>query len=387
MLISVYAGQRHTATTRPAVRTEGLRGFSRYSYGMDVDEGVILKRLLIVLSIIAALMILLSAAGCGTASQSASLAGDETPEGILAASMDAATNISSAQADFDLTVSFNVEESQLPEEAAAFVSEPMTVSGHMAFASEPQAIDLALEASLAGEPMQIALKATGNKAYMGMGDQWYEAPAEMQQTATSMPTDSEEMQTMLTSLGLDPSTWMKGVTMVGEESLDGADVYHLQATPDLAAMVADMFKLMQSEQFSTMMGQATGSTDVSGAAGTMPALDGLEEMQQQLPEMFKNLKAEVWVDKASLNPVKISFSADIVPPAGEDAAGLNGVSIAMTLSLKEINQPVTVEAPASPKSWDEFMTDIQADPSLLGPLGSLLAGGLGSMTGDTLTTQ
>ena len=341
-----------------------------------------MRRLLIAPLIVAALVLALglALAGCGTAAQNASLGGDTSPAGILAASMDASTAVTSAKAEFDLSLSFDVDKSQMPAEQLAYLDQPMQISGQLAFAAEPLALDLALDASLAGQALNVGLKMAEGKAYIGLAGQWYEAPAEMMQMfggAGSQTATSEQMQNMLTDLGIDPAAWMKEVRLVGEESLDGVDVYHLEATPDLTAMINDVFGLMQSGQFAGMMGQtgATGGTDGTGA--TLPAMDGLDEIQQQLPEMFRNLKAEIWVAKDSLLPLKTTVGAQIVPPAGEDSGGVNAINFSMTVALSDINEPVSVDAPVSAQPWDEFLKALEANPAMLGPLGGLGAGSLG----------
>jgi hypothetical protein len=353
------------------------------------------RRLLIAPFFVVALVLGLGLAGCGTASQSASPSGDQTPAGILAASMDASSTITSAKADFGLSVTFDVDKTKVPPEQLAYMEQPMQVSGQLAFASQPQALDLTVDASLAGQTMNVAMKMVGNKAYLGLAGQWYEAPAEMMQAfggGASQTAQTEQMQKMLTELGIDPATWMKDVTMVGEETLDGVPVYHLEAAPDLTAIVGDVFKLIQSQQFTTMMGQATPATGTDGTAQTLPSVQGLGDLQTQLPEMFRNLKASVWITKDSLNVVKVTIEAQVVPPAGQDSGGVNAINISISLAMRDIDKPVSVDAPASAQSWDALQKAIEADPSLLGPLGALsgaaLGGtGLGGTSLDGTTTD
>jgi hypothetical protein len=341
------------------------------------------RRLLIASLIVAALVLALGLglAGCGTAPQSASASGDQTPAGILAAAMDSSSNITSANANFDLSVSFDVDKTKLPAEESAFMTQPIKVSGQLAFAGKPQALDLAVDASLAGQALNAGLKMVDSKAYLSLGGKWYETPAQMTQmlgTSSSQTASADELKKTLGDLGIEPATWMKEVTLVGEETLDGVAVYHLEAAPDLTAIVNDVFKLMQSKQFSGLMGQASAAAGTGSTTETIPSLQSLGSLQTQLPEMFRNLKASVWVAKNSMNVVKATVEAQIVPPAGQDSGGVNAINLSLTLAMKDINKPVSVTAPAPVESWDAFQKALAADPSLLGPLGALGGAALGS---------
>ena len=341
-----------------------------------------MRRLLIVPSIVAALLFALAIglAGCGASAQNAALGDDQTPAGILAASLESSSTMTSGTADFDVSVSFDVDQDQLSAEELAFVGQPITLSGQMAFAQDPLALDLTLDASLAGQPLSLGMKMVDGKAYLSLGGQWYEAPAEMMQafTDSASQTDyAEQMDTMLTELGIDPATWMKDVKDLGDEEIDGIATYHLQATPDLAVIFTDVFKLIQSPQFMGMLGQAGSSADSGASMELLPSLDGLGDLQTQLPQMFSDLKAEAWIAKDSLQLMKAVITAQIVPPAGEDAAGVNAVNLSVGLGLAGINEPVSVQAPESAGSWDDFQKALQNDPSLLGPLGALSGVSLG----------
>lgn len=356
-----------------------------------------MRGLLIAPLIVAALVLALGLglAGCGTASQSAALGGDQSPADILAASMEASSGITSAKAEFELSVTFDVDKTKVPAKELAFMGQPIQVSGRLAFAKEPQALDLTIDASLAGQAMNVGMKMIGDKAYVTLGGQWYEAPAEMMQMfgkSASQGAAIEDLQKSLAELGIDPATWLKDVTMVGEETLDGVAVYHLEAAPDLTAIMSDVFKLMQSKQFAGMMSQASSATSTdtgaNGTAQTLPSVQSLGDLQTQLPQMFRNLKASVWVAKGSLNVVKAVVEAQIVPPAGEDSGGVNAISLSLTLAMKDINKPVSVDAPASAQSWDALQKALEADPSLLGPLGALGGAAIGGgTTTESLNNQ
>jgi hypothetical protein len=89
----------------------------------------------------------------------------------------------------------------------------------------------------------------------------------------------------------------------------------------------------------------------------------------------------MWIDKDSLQMLKIAVNATMAPPTGEDSGGVNSITLAMTVSLTGLNEPVNVTAPAGAKPWEQFQKDIEANPSLLGPLGAMGLSGSGTDLG------
>jgi hypothetical protein len=72
----------------------------------------------------------------------------------------------------------------------------------------------------------------------------------------------------------------------------------------------------------------------------------------------------------------------MVPPAGEEAQGMNAIMIDMGLSLRGINEPVAVETPTEARPWSELEKAMQEDPGMIfGPLSGLLGmAGAGSVS-------
>lgn len=342
-----------------------------------------MRRLLLSLLVVSALMVVLGAAGCGGA-QTAGLSesADQSPEAILTAAVAAAEDMTSAQGNFEFNISFDVDTSQLPEEAQGLVGQPMTIAGTLAYASDPQAMEFTVAADLLGQTLDMGMKVADDKAWFRFLDQWYEAPAEMQElmgSSAEQDTQMAELQTMLSEAGIDPMTWMKDLRLVGEETLDGVAVYHLAASPDIGKMMTDLLALMQNEQFMGLL-DPTGSSGGLMGAGMMPAPEELQQMEDQLASMFESLVADVWIGVEDSILRQATIEARMVPPAGEDADGLNAINLSATILLQGINQPITVEPPASALPWSEFEKALQENPGLF--MGGLM-GGLGGIDSQT----
>jgi hypothetical protein len=324
--------------------------------------------LFIVVALVLTFGITVVASGCGTSAQMAGLSPDDlSPEGILAKAVAASQDMTSAKGSFEVGLSFDVDSSRLSEEEKALVGQPMKVSGTLAYGSGPQAAEFAADLSMAGQATNIGMKLLGNKVWVRFMDQWYETPPEMQQMLNA-PAGQEakagEIQQLLSDLGIDPITWMKDLRLVGEETLDDTDTYHLAATPDLTKMIADMAELMQSGELMKLL-EPSGSTEgLMGSSSALLTPDEVQQMEKQLETMFQDLAADLWIAKDSFMLLKFTAGALMTPPPGEDAAGVNAIRLDAKISLQDINDAVTVEPPASAQPWTALQKAIEANPGM-----------------------
>jgi hypothetical protein len=164
---------------------------------------------------------------------------------------------------------------------------------------------------------------------------------------------------------------------------------HIQGTIDFNKVMADVTKLMADKTIQGMMGSlssgmmgSSGSTMMGGAKTpiSLPSAAKLQTVQTQLAQMFKNLTVDFWITKDSYQMRQMQVDATIVPPAGEDAQGVNSIGMKFTLSMAPATAPLTVSAPADVKPITELKT------ALSGLIG-MFSGMLGTDTSDTTIGQ
>ena len=181
--------------------------------------------------------------------------------------------MTSATGDFEVAISFDVDPSQLPDEAQGFVQNPMTVAGTFAYGADPQVADLALALSLMGESMNVGIRMADSQAWLQFSDQWYEGPPEMGQMLGASSAENAQMadpQQMLTDLGIDPLTWIKDLRLVGEETIDGTVTYHLAGSPDMAKIMADALGILQDEESMKLLDPTGSASGMMGAGSLIP---------------------------------------------------------------------------------------------------------------------
>jgi hypothetical protein len=323
------------------------------------------------------------------------LSAKDTPSAIMAASMLTVGTSESVTGSFDVKITVQADTSSLPAEQAQLYAEPWTLSGDLAFKSAEQAGDFKLALGMMGETMNADLRMLGDKIWIGLADQWYEAPASTETQVASVGAGDTltKVQDLLSSLAIDPTGWLKNQAPVQEEKIDGVKVLHISGSdPNWPAMVGDLAKIMMSPEFQSLM-DSTGSTG-SSLESQLPSPTELLQLGTQLDQMFQNVKVDIWVEKDTARLRKAAIVCDVTAPADTSAldssgslggmvssSGITGMSLDLSFSLNP-GAKVNVEAPADAKTSDQLQSDLQANPALLGPLGEMLMS-LGSSSDTT----
>ena len=327
----------------------------------------------------------------GQTTNPGNLSAKSSPSAIMLSSVSMIGSSESLTGTFDLKVTIKAD-SSVPAEQAKLYAEPWTLKGTMAYASADQAGDFKISLGMMGKTMDVGLRLLGGKAWIGLADQWYESSSntEQQLAGSGVSGTLDSLQKMLSTLAIDPTSWLKDQAPVKEEKIDGVKVLHISGSnPDWTVMLGDLAKITATPEYQKLMSSA-GST-ASSLASQLPSSDQLSTTAAQMDAMLKNVTVDLWVEKDTSVLRKATIVCDMNPQAGSTStsdsssgtgslnlsgSGITSVSLSATITL-DPNQPVKVEAPSSAKTYDQLQADIQANPSLLGPLGEMLSG-LGS---------
>ena len=334
--------------------------------------------------IILAVVVALAATGCGTAANAArqGAAAPTTAEGILAQAVASSQKVTSGAGEFNLSLAIAGDASKMPAGSALLFGQPIAVSGTFAFNGEAKAADATISASIAGQNLTAEVKAADKKAWIQFMGQWYELPANMMQKAgvTSTPISTPDTAAIMQAIkaaGIDPATWLTGLKLVGDDTIDGTATYHLQGTLDFNKIMTDAMKLMQDKSFQSMidsmskglMGSAsTEATGGTSSSVTASAAQRLQTVGSQLATMFKNLTIDMWIAKDSYQMRQAQVDATIVPPAGQDAKGISSATLKLTVSMAPATTPLTVTAPVDAKPFSDLQTALKGLVSLLAPV-------------------
>jgi len=142
---------------------------------------------------------------------------------------------------------------------------------------------------------------------------------------------------------------------------------------------------MESEEFIGLIEPSGSMTGSMGLGELMPSADEMQEMQTQLAQMFRDFSVDMWVGKKDSLLRKIAIDLSMVPPAGEDTGGMNGIAMKAWILLGDPGDAVKVDPPASALSFSDLEKAMQDNPEMfMGPFMGLM-GGLGGygMGGST----
>lgn len=317
-------------------------------------------------------LVALLAVGCGgdnqgqgaSASPSAS-GGDQelTAQQIVDNSQAAMANLKSASFTLDLSAAVQGDTAKMTDEQLkAIAKSPVTVTGQGKVSNDPQKADMTISANFAGQAIDVGLRMDGDSIWVQFMGTWYVVPEDMLSSMTgaspapsASPTAALTQQLMdqIKGLGVDPSTWSKELTLVGEESVNGVDTYHIAQTLDVDKMVTDLVKVMGS------VSSLTGST-------TAPDAEETQKTATMLKESLTDLTVDYWYakDTSYLSKIVVGADLDFTAQADAQAEGVDSMTFDFTLGMSDFDKAVTVEAPADAQPFEQLMNALMSSGTL-----------------------
>jgi len=318
------------------------------------------------------LLVALAAGGCGSKKKSAGgSSGNLTADQISVKGLDATKNLKSAAFKMNMALNIKADTAKMSDQStAAVLAKPITLTGSGNISNEqPQKLDATLAIGAGGMTINAGMKLDGQKAWVDVMDTWYELPAEMMSAITGGASPAAgatpgNLTSVLGTLGVDPTSWVSGHTLLGTEAIDGTSCYHLSDTVDMAALSQSLGTLMQSAgSLGSVLGTSTSS------ATSQQDLKAAQDAVKQLQTVLKNVKLDAWYETGTFDMRKLTASATMDFAAVPDAAkqGLQSGDFQFTFELSNFGESVTVTPPASAKPFDQLMN------------------GLGGLTGSSTT--
>ncbi len=213
-----------------------------------------------------------------------------------------------------------------------------------------KAADLAFDVKAGKINLAGGLRLAGDKAFLKLGDKWYELPADSFTTTTSGSTGSVDVAKALEALG-DPSAFIKNGTVVGSEVIDGIDTDHIAGDVDTAELVKAISRVAATVD--------TSSSPIDPAQIT--------DATAKLEQFVKNAKVELWVGKEDKQVHRFKVNLDaILDEATRASSGLNGVNVDVALTSTPTDSP-NVETPSGALPASQLQTDL--GPIILAGLG------------------
>ncbi len=227
--------------------------------------------------------------------------------------------------------------------------------------------------SALGRKGQLGIVSTGTSGYVTLQGAAYQLPsADFQRLESGFSSvgGSSQGGGGLSALGINPQHWLTNASVVGPDTIGGADTTHIRAGVNVSALLQDI---------NTLLGKASSSTGTKLPSSIPPAT------QQKIAAAIKNATVDVWTGKSDkvLRKLSLNLNVPVTGRLSTLAGGMTSAGIGFTLQYSDVNQPQTIAAPSNVHPYSEFTTKLRS--VLTGIEGSVGGGALGAAgsTGST----
>ena len=311
------------------------------------------RLVMLIMALALALALALAVASCGSKKKSSSSNGGGTLTGTqIAAKSDAAMQ-SLKGATIGLGISAKVGlTAKASATNKALLKDPISVNGTIKFngtSVSSMDLDATATAKLGTTTYNAGAKITGGEGWLGLMGQWYTLPASYFSQASSSPTPSASsspggLSSELQKLGINPSSLVTTSKLVGTESIDGQDAYHISDTLDTNALATAL---------SSLLAQSSSSTSAGTSASAASAIATLKSA-------LKNATINIWYEKDNfyLRKIVVTANMDLSSDPQVAATGISTVDLSITVTLGSFNASVTVTPPTSPLPFDQLTNSL-----------------------------
>ena len=221
-----------------------------------------MRKYLIVTAIAVALVVggvlaVVFTAGASTTPVAASTAPLTSADAVLQAAATTGDAVSSGAGHFRLEITPKAGAGATGM-LATIANKPIVLTGTVAADAKTKAAEatVTITAANGGFSTQAALRWLGDKGWLQYGGTWYDLPPQLlqkMQQAQAQREQQVEPKVTPADLGIDPLTWLSGLSLVGTETVDGVSAYHVTTGFDVSQMAADAIKAVESPQVRKML--------------------------------------------------------------------------------------------------------------------------------------
>lgn len=302
---------------------------------------------------------LLAAVGCGGDTSSSSppetvaVAADVSADQVVKDSEAKMAQLNSASFTADMGLEVQGDPTKMTDPTQkALLSQGLSLHAEGKSATDPLVSDMQISVGIAGQTLEFGMMAQGDKAWVEYQGKWYEVDQKNSKSLNDQAETGAAPTEQLKSLGLDPSVWGTSYQMVGTEDMAGTQVYHVKATADPAKLVEDLTKAMNDPSLLNKLGDPSTAKQLE---------QGLAQNKKQLEELKKsleNIAVDYWIGVDDMLMRKAEFSADLATKGQKGMEGVDGMSMRMSMTMADFDEPVTVTPPAEALPFDTLMNEV-----------------------------
>jgi hypothetical protein len=230
--------------------------------------------------------------------------------------------------------------------------------------------------SALGRSVSLGILSTGTKGYVTLQGRSYQMPqATFQKLESSFsqlastPGASNGSGT-LAKLGIHPLKWLTHPTIVGTETVGGAQTTRIHAGINVDALLTDLNTFLEK----------ASSVNVSGASSLKSGLS--PATRSKIAAAVKNPSVDIWTgaNDKTVRRMTIALTAPVTGKTSTQLGGVRSADIGLTLQYANLNQPQTITAPTTVRPFSEFQAKVA---SFLQSLQGATSGALGGSSGSS----
>jgi hypothetical protein len=293
------------------------------------------------------------------------------PSTLLSQTFSGAHKVTSGNVDLTLTID---------PSGSSTLSGPITISFGGPFqtrgAGNLPASNFTISASALGRSVSLGIISTGTKGYVTLQGTSYEMPAatfqKLESSFAQLATTpgARSASGTIARLGIHPLNWLTNPTIVGTESVGGAQTSHVHAGVNVSALLNDL---------NVLLGRAS-SVGVSGAGGLRSGLS--PATRQRIAADVRNPSFDVWTGTSdkTVRRLTVGLTVLVTGKLSSQLGGVRSADVGLTMVYANLNQPQTIIAPKTVRPFSEFQAKVAAFiQSIQGAAAGLL--GTGSLSG------
>ena len=327
----------------------------------------------------------LAVAGCGSASS-----GSENPTTLLQQTFTGTHKVTSGVLNLQLTID--------PSGSTTFTG-PVTVSFGGPFQTRGSgrlpASNFTVSASALGRSVALGILSTGTTGYVTLQGTSYQMPQTTFQKLESSfgqlasPASTSHGSGSLASLGIHPLNWLTHPTVLGTDTVGGAQTTHIHAGVNVPALLTDLNTFLEK----------ASSVNVSGASSLKSGLSAAT--RAKIAAAIRNPSVDVWTGTSdkTIRRLTIGLTVPVTGSLSSQTGGVRSADLGLIVQYANLNQPQTITAPRSVRPYSEFQRKVagfaqQLQGATSGLLGSgttnsggaSAGGGSSSSSGGTSTS-
>jgi hypothetical protein len=311
----------------------------------------------------------LGVAACGS-SGSSGAAASSNPTTLLSQTFSAKHTVKSGILQVSLVV-VPTGSSELTTPLSLSLRGPFQSRG----AGKPPESAFTIGFSALGKSGSFGVTTTASGAYISIEGTNYQLPSsEFQKLRSTLGSSSSSGSAPgLSSLGINPESWLSRPQIVGTQTVDGVVTEHLHAAVDISAFVRSLNRVLTKES-STLKSTGTGVERITSA------------MARKIAAEVRDPTVDVWTGKndSTLRRLQIGATVPISGSLSSELGGLSSATFRLTLNYAQLGKPQTIAAPTDVHGYAQLQAKLV---QIVEGLRSTFDDGVGSTGGGTTTTS